>query len=97
MGAATDKTATEICEKAILEIGSSEPTAIKLEMYPVCGERNDASAFLRFHGADSGARLAASRMEAEGASGAVRFAITCVRTLIGRKPGRRRVEPSDML
>jgi hypothetical protein len=97
MGAGTDETAAEICEKAILEIGSSEPAVGKLEIYPVCDARNDTSAFLRFHGSDSGARLAASRMDVQGASGAFRFAITCIRTLIGRKPARNRVEPSDML
>jgi hypothetical protein len=93
----TDETVTEICEKAILEIGS-EPAVVNPEMYRVCAVRNDASAFLRFLGADSGARLAASPMELRGAAGALSFAMTCVRTIIGRKPAHRhRIEPSDML
>jgi hypothetical protein len=90
----TDATAAEICEKAILEI-ASEPAAVNTEMYRVCDARNHTSAFLRFHGPDSGARLAASPAEIAGATGAFRFAITCVRTLIGRKPAHRRIEPSD--
>ena len=50
------------------------------EMYPVCARRNDASAFMRFLGADSGARFAASREDAE-ASGAWRAAVSYVRGL----------------
>ena len=87
---------TAICEKAILDI-ESEPAAASPEMYRVCGERNDDSAFSRFLGADSGNRLAASRMEAQGASVALKSAIDRVRTFIGKKNPRRRVEPSDMM
>jgi hypothetical protein len=92
-----DKTAAEICEDAILEL-KSEPAVANPEMYPVCAERNHVSAFLRFHGADSGNRLASSRMEVQGVSGALKLALARVRTVIGHKPpARRRVEPSDIL
>jgi hypothetical protein len=96
MATRTDQTVTEICEKAILEIGS-EPAVVNPEMYRVCTARNDPSAFLRFMGADSGARLAASPMELRGAAGALSLALARVRTLIGRTPSHRRLEPSDML
>lgn len=96
MDSQADKTAAEICENAILEL-KSEPPAANPEMYPVCAERNHVSAFLRFHGADSGNRLASSRMEVHGVSGAFKLALARVRTVIGHKPARRRVEPSDVL
>ena len=51
------------------------------EMYPVCPQRNDAAAFMRFLGADSGARFAASAREAGHGSGALRAAISYMRGL----------------
>jgi hypothetical protein len=86
---------TAICEKAVLDIGS-EPAAASPEMYRVCGERNDDSAFSRFLGADSGNRLAASRMEPQGAGDALKTAIERVRTFIGKKNPLRRIEPGDL-
>jgi hypothetical protein len=90
------ETATEVCEKAILEIASEAPEA-KLEMYPVCMQRNHISAFLRFHGPDSGNSLASTRMEVHGVKGAVKLVVAHMRTVIGHKPVRRRVELSDFL
>ncbi len=51
------------------------------EMYPVCRERNDAAAFMRFLGADSGARFAASARDVGEASGAFRAALSYMRGL----------------